>query len=162
MKSFIFLVLAGCCLFTFSAQAQYTCNDQSYLEQELLKLKRNCGSSGGGLCESRGYKGSTAERAIDACVKNGYPKSFCSQGVTCDGVSLCDSRGYKGSTVEDAVAACVSNGYPESFCNQGVTCEGSRLCDSRGYKGSTVESAVEACVKNGYPESFCNQGVSCN
>jgi len=161
MKSFIFLVLSSCCLFSFSAQAQYTCNDRSYLEQQLSQLNRDCGGSSGGLCETRGYKGSSAERAVDACAKSGYPKDFCNKGVTCSGVALCETRDYKGSTVEDAVAACASSGYPADFCNKGVSCAGLRICTSRDYKGSTVESAVAACVKSGYPEDFCNKGVSC-
>ena len=163
MKSFIFLILSSCCLFSISAWAQYTCNDRGYLEQELAKLARDCGSGGGSgsICESRGYKGSNAERAVAACVKAGYNETYCNQGLSCNGIALCDSRGYKGGSLESAVAACVKAGYNGTYCNQGVACEGARVCTSRGYNGSTVESAVAACVKGGYNETYCNQGVSC-
>lgn len=162
MKSLISLFFLSCCLFSFSAQAAYTCNDRDYLEQALAKLKSDCGGSQTSICESRGSKGSTPELAVKACIKNGYPESWCNEGLTCKGVALCQTRGSKGSTVESAVAACMKSGYPESWCNEAVTCEGISLCTSRGSKGSTVEKAVQACIKNGYPESWCNEGVSCN
>lgn len=103
------------------AHAQYTCNDRVYLQSVLEQLNATCES--GAICTAVSAKGSNVERAVEACVKNGFSESSCNSQVTCTGnTPICTAVNAKGSTVERAVEACVKNGFSETSCNSQVTC----------------------------------------
>jgi hypothetical protein len=162
MKIILSLVTLVISLLSVHANAQYTCSDREYLRETLRKLEVKCGSSGGTLCESYTFKGSTIDGAIAACVKGGYGEAFCHQQATCKGgAPICESYTFKGSSVERAIATCARAGYGEAFCHQQASCKSTTICESYTFKGSTIEAAVAACMKNGYGEGFCHQQASC-
>jgi len=117
----IFTFLLGFFLLLGTAQAEYTCNDKAYLKSVLDKLNATCGSAD--ICTAYGYKGSTIEAAINACVAAGIGKSTCNSSADCQGAVVCTAYGYKGSTVEAAIKACVEAGIGNSTCNSSASCK---------------------------------------
>jgi len=161
LSSFIVVALFSILSMSVTANADYTCNDITYLKATLDQLNQSCGGTAE-VCTAVGHKGSTADSAVDACVKSGYTQSSCDTNVTCEHTSLCSAVGHKGTTVESAIRHCTDAGYTQSSCDTNVTCENGRsICSAVGHKGSTLELAVRACVKAGYTESSCNSNVSC-